>query len=44
MFWSIREGMSQNNDALGGDMAAELQEHAMSRQTALTWLVIGLLL
>lgn len=44
MFWSIREGMSQNNDALGSDMAAELQEHAMSRQTALTWLVIGLLL
>ncbi|MBK8970897.1 MAG: calcium/sodium antiporter [Hahellaceae bacterium] len=44
MIWSIRQGMAQSNDALGSDMAAELQDHAMSRQAALMWLFVGLIL
>ncbi|WP_102798060.1 calcium/sodium antiporter [Bowmanella denitrificans] len=42
MGWSIREGLSQRQDALAGEVEEELNSHPMSLKTALIWLFIGL--
>lgn len=44
MVWTVWEGMRKKSDALGKEMALELDVHAMSLQRAIAWLVIGLLL
>ena len=42
--WSIWQGMAQKSDALGQEMASELDNHAMPLRKALLWLIAGLVL
>lgn len=42
--WSIGQGVRDRTDPLGGEMARELEAHAMSVRRAVLWLVIGLVL
>ncbi len=44
MTWTVWEGMKKKGDALGNEMALELDVHAMPLQRAVIWLVVGLLL
>lgn len=41
---SIRGGLSQPNDSLGEEVEKDLKSHPMPLRSALTWLVVGLLL
>lgn len=41
---SIRGGMNQPEDSLGGEVEQELESHPMPLRSALMWLVVGLLL
>src|SRR5690606_37536321 len=41
---SIRGGLSQPNDSLGEEVEKDLASHPMPLRSALTWLVVGLLL
>jgi cation:H+ antiporter len=43
MGWSIYQGMNQRSDAFGDEMKQELDAAPMPLRTALTWLVIGLI-
>ena len=45
MFWMVRQGMaeSQNADSLALEVTEELDEHIVSRDQALVWLISGLL-
>ena len=42
--WSIRQGMTQKADALGGEIAEEMSHRAMPLRNAVLWLIVGLLL
>ncbi|AHI33170.1 hypothetical protein AU15_11160 [Marinobacter salarius] len=42
--WSIRQGMTQKADALGGEIAEEMSYRAMPLRNAVLWLIVGLLL
>ena len=42
--WSIRQGMTQKADALGGEIAEEMSYRAMPLRNAMLWLIVGLLL
>jgi cation:H+ antiporter len=44
MAWTIRNGMQKKEDALGNDMARELDVHAMRLRRAVFWVVAGLVL
>lgn len=44
LFWSIRQGLQQGGDALGGEMSVELDRSAMPLGRSVFWLVVGLLL
>ena len=44
LFWSIRQGLQQGGDALGGEMSVELERSAMPLGRSVFWLVVGLLL
>lgn len=44
MVWTIRQGMQKKEDALGNEMAQELNIHAMPVRRAAFWLVVGLIL
>jgi cation:H+ antiporter len=40
--WSIRQGLQERADALGGEMEQELAARAMPMRRAVAWLLIGL--
>ena len=42
--WSIRQGMTQKNDALGTEVAEEMSHRSMPLRNAVLWLIAGLLL
>lgn len=42
--WSIRQGMTQKADALGGEIAEEMSHRVMPLRNAVLWLIVGLLL
>ena len=42
--WSIRQGMTQKNDALGTEDAEEMSHRSMPLRNAVLWLIAGLLL
>ncbi len=42
MGWTIWQGLRQRADALGGEMADELEIHDMPLQRALLWVLVGL--
>lgn len=42
--WSIRQGMTQKNDALGTEVADEMSHRSMPLRNAVLWLIAGLLL
>ncbi|MCC4283735.1 calcium/sodium antiporter [Marinobacter salarius] len=42
--WSIRQGMTQKNDALGTEVAEEMSHCSMPLRNAVLWLIAGLLL
>ncbi|MGZ4959834.1 MAG: calcium/sodium antiporter [Methylomonas sp.] len=44
MGWTIRAGMTQKSDALELEMEEELEEHKMSLNQAIIWLIAGLVL
>ncbi|WP_304640010.1 calcium/sodium antiporter [Pseudomonas sp.] len=44
MGWSIYEGMTGRNDALGTELDQELKSHPMPLKQAIFWLVLGLVL
>jgi cation:H+ antiporter len=44
MTWTIWQGMQKKADALGNEMAQELEVHAMPLSRAVVWLVVGLVL
>lgn len=44
MGWSIWQGMTKGDDALGIETEQELSSHSMTLRQALIWLVVGLLL
>jgi cation:H+ antiporter len=44
MGWSIWQGMTKGEDALGAEIEQELIEHSMNLKQAIIWLVLGLLL
>ena len=44
LFWSIRQGLQQGGDALGGEMSVELDRTSMPLGRSVFWLVVGLLL
>jgi cation:H+ antiporter len=44
MGWSIWQGLKQKADALGTEMAVELDAHAKPLGSAVLWLVVGLIL
>jgi cation:H+ antiporter len=44
MTWTIWQGMQKKADALGSEMAQELEVHAMPLSRAVVWLVVGLAL
>ena len=44
MAWTIRQGLRQKEDTLAGEMAQELDTHALPIPRALFWLAAGLLL
>lgn len=44
MGWAIYQGLRRPDDALGDEMAQELNAHAMPLRRALFWLVLGLVL
>jgi len=44
MAWTIRNGMQKKDDALGNDMARELDVHAMPLRRAVFWVAAGLVL
>lgn len=44
MAWTIRQGMRDGTDALGGEMAEELAVRTLPIGRAVLWLVVGLLL
>jgi cation:H+ antiporter len=44
MAWTLWQGLRQKSDAMGSEMAHELEIHAMPLARAVFWLVIGLLL
>lgn len=44
MAWTIRQGLRQRADSLGGEVEQELAAHAMPINRAVCWLVIGLIL
>ncbi len=44
MGWMIRAGINQKTDALEQEMEEELEEHAMSLNQAIIWLIAGLVL
>ncbi len=41
--WSIRQGMIQKSDALGAEIADEMNHRTMPLRTAVMWLIAGLL-
>lgn len=44
MTWTIWQGIRKKNDALGREMAQELDLHAMPLPLSVLWLVVGLIL
>lgn len=42
--WSIRQGMTQKNDALSTEVAEEMSHRSMPLRNAVLWLIAGLLL
>ena len=44
LFWSIRQGLQQGGDTLGGEMSVELDRTSMPLGRSVFWLVVGLLL
>lgn len=44
MAWTIRQGLQRRSDTLGGEMEEELRENAIPIGTALSWVVLGLVL
>jgi cation:H+ antiporter len=44
MTWTIWQGLRKETDALGREMAQELEVHAMPVRRAVFWLVVGLVL
>ncbi|MFO7715973.1 calcium/sodium antiporter, partial [Desulfosarcina sp.] len=44
MAWTIRQGVREKADALGGEMEQKLDVHAMPIRRAIFWLVVGLVL
>ena len=42
--WSIPQGMTQKNDALGTEVAEEMSHRSMPLRNAVLWLIAGLLL
>ena len=44
MGWTIRQGLQKKSDALGSEMAHELEERILPLRKALFWLVFGLIL
>ena len=42
--WSIRQGMTQEKDTLGAEIAEELSLRVMPLRNAVLWLILGLLL
>lgn len=44
MAWTIRQGVRQQDDALGTEMEQELKVHAIPLNRAIAWLAIGLIL
>lgn len=43
MAWTVWQGFNKPSDALGGDMAQELETGGMPIRTAVMWLTVGLL-
>jgi len=42
--WSIRQGMTQEKDTLGAEIAEEMSHRVMPLRNAVLWLILGLLL
>lgn len=42
MVWTIRQGLKQHTDALGGEVRHSLENRTMSIKRAIIWLIIGL--
>lgn len=42
--WSIRQGMTQEKDTLGAEIAEEMSHRVMPLSNAVLWLILGLLL